>query len=108
MRGTVDGPASIQSDCRHSLDSGEANADHIRRDTSANAVLVSSRFTYWGGQGPELPEEFTNWNGVNLGEPGRDHTYKRYAPEMINAFVAWINALPTGYQAPPADWPRAD
>lgn len=98
----------LQSDCRHSLDSGEANQAHVRRDTSADAVLVSSRFTYWGGEGPQLPSEFVDWNGVDLGEPGRDHTYRPYTPEMIAAFVAWVDQLPIGYQAPPADWPKTN
>lgn len=94
----------LQSDCRHSLETGEPNADHVKRDTSADAVLVASRFTYWGGKGPRLPKEFTDWNGVNLGDPGRDHTYKAYSRELIDAFVAWVAQLQAGYQAPPADW----
>ena len=93
-----------QSDCRHSVDSGDANPDHVHKDTRANAVLVSSRFTYWGGHGPKLPEKFTNWGGLDLSDPGRDYTYKPYPPEMVEAFVGWVCGLPTGYQAPPADW----
>jgi Nucleotide modification associated domain 2 len=93
-----------QSDCRHSSAAGEPNADHIRRDTRADAVLIASRFTYWGGEGPKLPGKFTNWDGVDLSDPGRDYTYKAYPPEMVEAFVAWASQLPTGYQGPPADW----
>jgi hypothetical protein len=94
----------VQEDCRHSLDDGSPNPDHVKRDTSADAVLVASRFTYWGGQGPQLAPELRNWDGLDLGEPGRDHTYKPYTPEMIQTFVAWIDRLPFGYQAPPIDW----
>lgn len=94
----------LQEDCRHSLDDGQPNPDHIRRDTSADAVLVASRFTYWGGEGPLLPAELRDWEGLDLGNPGRDHTYKPYPPEMIQAFVRWIEQLPAGYQAPPIDW----
>lgn len=93
-----------QADFRHSSDSGEPNEDHIRRDTAADAVLIASRFTYWGGEGPKLPRKFTNWNGVDLSDPGRDYTYKVYPPEMVEAFVAWVLELPTGYQGRPADW----
>lgn len=94
----------VQEDSRHSLDDGTPNPDHVKRDTGADAVLLASRFTYWGGQGPELPAELRDWDGVDLGEPGRDCTYKAYSPEMIEAFVGWIDGLDPGYQAPPIDW----
>jgi hypothetical protein len=94
----------LQEDCRHSLEDGSPNPDHVERDTSANSVLVATRFTYWGGQGPQLPPEMRNWGGVDLGEPGRDHSYKPYTPDMIKAFVVWVDQLPAGYQFPPVDW----
>ena len=94
----------IQEDCRHSLDDGTPNPDHVRRDTSANAVLIAAHFTYWGGDGPVLPTELRDWDGTDLGEPGRDHTYTAYPPAMIEVFVAWARGLPNGYQAPPIDW----
>jgi hypothetical protein len=76
----------------------------VKRDTGADAVLVATRFTYWGGGGPELPSNLRNWNGIDLGEPGRDHTYKPYSPEMIKAFVEWVDGLDAGYQGRPIDW----
>jgi hypothetical protein len=94
----------LQEDCRHSRDDGTPNPDHIKRDTSADAVLISKQFTYWGGQGPQLPPELRDWDGLDLGDPGRDHTYKPYSPDMVKTAVAWIEQLPTGYQAPPIDW----
>lgn len=94
----------LQEDCRHSLDDGNANPDHVKRDTSADAVLIASWFTYWGGQGPELPAVLRQWDGVDLGEPGRDHTYKPYKPEMIEAAIEWFEQLPAGYQGSPIDW----
>ena len=94
----------IQEDCRHSFADGSPNPDHVNRDTGADAVLVASRFTYWGGAGPELPSDLRDWNGIDLGEPGRDHTYKPYSSEMIKAFVAWVDSLDAGYQGRPIDW----
>jgi hypothetical protein len=93
-----------QEQCRHSLDDGTPNPDHVVRDTSANAVLVAERFTYWGGDGPSLPATFRDWDGADLGNPGRDHAYKIYPPKMVQAVENWISELPSGYQAPPADW----
>jgi hypothetical protein len=94
----------IQEDCRHSMDDGTPNPEHVKRDTSADAVLIAAQFTYWGGSGPQLPPELRDWNGADLGEPGRDHTYTAYPPEMVASFVAWAEGLPAGYQAPPIDW----
>ena len=48
----------VQADCRHSLDDGTPNLDHVRRDTSANAVLISERFSYFGSHGPPIPPRF--------------------------------------------------
>lgn len=97
----------VQEDCRHSLDDGQANAAHVKRDTGADAVLIGERFTYWGGRGPLLPPDLRDWKGVDLAEPGRDHTYRPYSADMIDRFVEWVDGLPSGYQAPPADW-RSD
>lgn len=96
----------VQTDCRHSLEDGSPNADHIRRDTSADAVLISERFSYFGAEGPELPRTLRTWGDANidLAEPGRDHTYTAYPPEMIQDFVTWFNSLESGYQHPPKDW----
>lgn len=93
-----------QLDCRHSLESGQPNVAHLQRDTGADAVLVASTFTYWGGEGPELPTEFRDWGGADLGEPGRCYSYRSFPEEMIDAVVGWVWGLPEGYQGRPADW----
>ena len=36
----------IQEDCRHSLEDGTPNPDHVRRDTTYSEVLVSREFVY--------------------------------------------------------------
>ncbi|WP_341926037.1 hypothetical protein [Nocardioides psychrotolerans] len=96
----------VQSDCRHSLEDGSPNMDHVRRDTSADAVLISKRFSYFGSQGPVIPHSLRAWGdaSVDLGEPGRDHTYTAYPPEMIQEFATWFGTLESGYQHPPKDW----
>lgn len=96
----------VQADCRHSLEHGRPNTDHIHRDTSSDAVLISKRFSYFGGEGPAIPQTLRAWGEqkVDLGEPGRDHSYRPYSPEMIEAVVAWFDSLDSGYQHPPRDW----
>ena len=45
-----------QLDSFHSNNNGEANPDHVNRDTGVNRVLVSDDFVYFGGNGPKFPE----------------------------------------------------
>lgn len=97
----------LQEDCRHSLENGTPNPAHVERDTGADAVLVASWFTYWGGDGPDLPSELRNWDGLDLGDPGRDHTYRPYTSEMICVATEWFRQLPAGCQATPRDWQRS-
>ena len=100
------GGAWVQVDSRHSLDDGTPNEQHLARDTGSNAVLVASRFTYWGAIGPQIPSALRDWNGIDLAEPGRDITYRSYTTEMIEHAVAWFTSLEPGYQAEPADWAK--
>ena len=93
-----------QADSRHSLDSGAPNPEHVAKDTKANAVLVGERFTYWGKAAVAIPDALRDWDGIDLGRPGRDHRWKPHGPEMIAAFVEWIDSLPTGCHGDPADW----
>lgn len=94
----------VQSDSRHSHDDGLPNLDHVRKDTSADAVLVADTFSYWGKDAPIIPPALRSWDGVDLGRPGRDHQWRPYSDEMIEAFVEWISSLEPGCQGEPADW----
>lgn len=93
-----------QANSRHSLDSGAPNPEHVAKDTGADAVLIAERFTYWGRDAVAMPEALRNWNGVDLARPGRDHRWKPHNSDMIVAFTEWIDSLPQGCRAEPADW----
>ena len=45
----------LQENSHHSYSDGTANPHNIEQDTSADRVLISNDFAYWGGSGPELP-----------------------------------------------------
>ncbi len=79
---------------------------HVRKDTSANAVLISERFSYFGPKGPVIPPSLRAWSdaSVDMGEPGRDHTHRAYPPEMIQDFTTWFDSFDSGYHHPPKDW----
>ena len=93
-----------QEDSRHSLDTGQANPAHVKRDTSAPKVLASRHFWYWGSHGQDLPSELRNWEGVDLCSPGRSYSWKQHRTEMINALERWLETQPTGVSGEPADW----
>jgi hypothetical protein len=94
----------IQEDSRHSLEGGLPNARHVERDTRANAVLASRRFSYHGGSGPRIPAGFRNWQGYDICQDRS--AYKcRFPHEMVAAFVGWIaEDVGLGYHGDPHDW----
>ena len=40
---------------------GSANPENVSHDTEVDRVLISDQFTYWGGQGPEIPARFRDY-----------------------------------------------
>lgn len=94
-----------QSVCRHSLPDGSPNPDHVAKDTRADCVLIASRFTYWGGEGPTIPATLRDWDGFDLAEPGRDYTGPAYPDAFVEAVITWIGTLEPGCNRSPADWP---
>lgn len=95
----------IQEDSRHSLMDGRPNQGHISRDTSADAVLVSQRFTYWGSRGPVIPQELRKGDR-DLVQPGQG--YRCHFPDSVRvAAIAWIASLEHGVHADPPDWPTS-
>jgi hypothetical protein len=93
-----------QADSRHSLDSDTPNPKHVTRDTGKDAVLLSTHFTYWGGQGPTIPTEFRNGHGVDICLTGTGEKWTPFSAEMRLTFLAWIDTLDLGYNHDPADW----
>jgi hypothetical protein len=93
-----------QANSRHSYDDGSPNLGHVARDTKADAVLASTRFVYWGNTGPAIPNQFRDWDGIDVcaSRPG----YRsRFPNEMRDAFLDWMCAsVGAGYQGDPADW----
>jgi hypothetical protein len=98
------GGSWVQANSRHSFDSGEANPEHVRKDTGADAVLISNRFTYLGRGAVPVPKALRDWGGVDLCRPGRDLQWRPHTPEMIAAFVDWFDSLPSGCRGVPFDW----
>ena len=93
-----------QLDSHHSLPDGRANKFNLNTDTSVNRVLVSRTFTYWGGQGPQVPAQFRNYDGDDIVCAARNHRCN-FARQMVLDFLKWLEALAhEGYVGEPLDW----
>lgn len=89
-----------QADSHHSFDDGSPNVANILRDTSADRVLVSEHFAYWGGSGPKIPL----FDGCDICVGGQGHK-SNFRGEVVDGFIKWVNDLAaTGYLADPKDW----
>lgn len=93
-----------QEDSHHSLPDGTANMENVNRDTRVDRVLVSDRFTYWGGYGPEITARFRDFDGVDVCVGGQGHRCK-FAEDLVGEFLAWLTGLnASGYVGRPGDW----
>lgn len=93
-----------QRDSFHSGSDGSPNPDHIARDTGVNRILISDDFVYFGGVGPEFPEELKDQKGRHLYKSGIGQTIFD-DPKLIADFEHWIRSFDAiGYQGAPFEW----
>ena len=95
-----------QQDSHHSWNDGSPNQFNIVRDTQTNRVLLSSEFAYWGGSGPEIPQEFRNYDEkYDICKKGQGHRCK-FPENLVRDFIAWFRSLNAkGFLGAPLDWP---
>ncbi|WP_188567262.1 hypothetical protein [Undibacterium terreum] len=93
-----------QRDSFHSLQDGQINPQHVRRDTGVNRVLVSDDFVYFGGIGPKFPLELRDSQGHSLCKSGIGRSCFD-EPKLLDALAQWVrNFEVSGYQGPPYEW----
>jgi hypothetical protein len=94
-------PFFTQEDSFHSEPYGVTNVENLERDTGrTDRVLLGRNFAYWGDNGPKVPDVLADFVHKTQGHKNR------FAPERVEAFVAWIHGLPDrGLIADPTDWP---
>lgn len=85
-----EGERWTQENSHHSRENGRPNRDNVRLDTSANRVLVSRTFVYYGGEAPEIPAGFRPYKatGEEVCCPGQGH--RVFASSLVEAFVSWL------------------
>jgi hypothetical protein len=96
-----------QVNSHHSLNDGSPNPLNITADTATNRIRFSSDFVYWGGSGPQLPEQFLRY-GPRHDSVCAGYGHKnRFPSEIVEELIAWIRSLnETGYCGEPLDWRR--
>lgn len=89
-----------QANSRHSLADGTVSPKDLKTDTShTRKVLISTDFTYWGGNGPLLPSAVACFATAKVRE--KCH----YSSEEVDRFVAWAAPLlGQGCVGEPYDW----
>lgn len=93
-----------QHDSFHSRSDGSLNPDHVTRDTAVNRVLLSDNFVYFGGEGPEFPEELKDQKGRSLCKTGIGLTTFD-DPELVANLERWVRSFGlSGYQGAPFEW----
>jgi hypothetical protein len=101
-------PASgrlIQEDSHHSFADGSPNLANVANDTKSVNVLISSNFTYFGGEGPKIPGKFRSFAGYDICA-GRGYK-NRFPPEFVQELIDWWRLRNTlGYVGNPLDWSR--
>ena len=88
----------------HSRPDGQANPDHIRRDTGVNRVLVSEDYVYFGGEGPLFPDDLISSDGRQICKKGIGRS--RFDDQQaFESLEGWIRSLGVrGYQGAPYEW----
>ena len=83
-------------------DGANLGCGNLERDTgTTHQVLISRDYAYWGGSGPEFPDNLSH-----LIPPGRPRRCN-YSEEEKIKILAWIANRPErGFYAEPADWSR--
>ena len=83
-RSEIDGTWE-QADSHHSRPDGSLDTHNVRRDTSADRVLVSRHFFYFGRNAPAVPSECLTSIGYRNARKHRVFTADR-----CTALISWI------------------
>ena len=94
-----------QQDSHHSYPCGVPNVHNIRHDTQTDRVLLSKDYSYLGGSGPSIPQQFQDYEGYDI-RAGHGHKC-RFPAGLVKDFVTWFRGLNVnGYLGAPLDWLR--
>lgn len=97
----------VQADSHHSFPCGRTNLDNLRRDVSADRVLISDTFYYFGDHRVSVPASARRQGRHDLCRPGRGHIVN--IPESLkDSFLDWLTtSYAVGIHGQPAQWKGA-
>jgi hypothetical protein len=92
--------AWTQEDSHHSFVGGVCNEKNLKQDTSADYVLWSQNFIYWGRNAISIPQRFDGF-GLKKVRSGRS----RYSAEFVSEAYDWFCSIaPRGRLGRPIHW----
>jgi hypothetical protein len=91
----------VQERSRHTEPDGTPEPKHLEIDTSTNAVLVATRFSYFGAFGPEIPAYLRHDSDQDLVHKWSGHR-SQFGAERVLAADEWLSGLPSGRHHLPA------
>lgn len=95
-----------QLNSHHTLPDGRINKFNLNTDTSVNRVLISRTFTYWGGHGPAIPQQFRDYKGDDIVCVARNHR-SNFSSDLVRDFLSWVEPMThEGFVGEPLDWER--
>jgi hypothetical protein len=96
-----------QEDSHHSKASGQSNPRNVKRDTSANRILLSTHFVYFGENAPRIPKRFRPFKPTGEEICSSGPGYLRRSPRLARAFEAWLDRRDKwGLQGMPLEFKR--
>lgn len=97
----------IQMDSHHSLQNGMPNMKNIARDTSADRMLVSQRFVYFGNAAVSIPKCFRPYKKTNEDLCCLRQGHRILSEDVAVAFVNWLEKFDRwGLQGMPLEFSR--
>ena len=100
-----DGKQWVQADSHHSFVNGLMNEANVEHDTSANRVLVATKFVYWGKSAPEIPDRFRPFGETNEDICRIAQGHLVFGDELADAFATWLDQQGHwGYQDEPLEF----
>lgn len=90
----------IQADSHHSNPDGSANMINVRNDTSADSVLISRHFYYFGANAPAIPPGILTTLGYRNGR-----NYRVFPITDAKSLLSWLRGFRPNYlHDEPADF----
>jgi hypothetical protein len=83
----------FQADSHHSLADGKPNQNNIERDTSADRVLISQTFVYYGAAARSIPKRIRHYRRIGADLCCSTQGHRIVDSECADVFLKWLETL---------------